>query len=98
MVVHISVLAFLIMSSFFFFIFLQREHYLIFLFTLELIIMVLIFIIPITGASYGTMSTPVVLVLLTMGACEARVGLSVIVFVVRFYGNDLMCSFSMGGA
>lgn len=75
--------------SFFFF---QREHFLIALLLLELISIVLVLRIPMFKISFGLTSTPLILVLLTMRACEASVGLGVIVCLVRSHGNDLLQS------
>lgn len=88
-----SSLIFLVMAitiiAFFFF---QREHFLIALLLLELITIILVLGVPIFKLSFGLTSTPVILILLTLGACEARVGLAVIVCLVRFHGNDLLNS------
>jgi NADH:ubiquinone oxidoreductase subunit K len=80
--------------SFFFF---QREHFLIALLLLELISIVLVLGIPLFKASFGLTSTPLVLVLLTISACEASLGLGVMVYLVRSHGNDLLHSISLSG-
>jgi NADH:ubiquinone oxidoreductase subunit K len=83
--------------TFFLFLFFQRDHYLVILLILELIIMVFILGFPMVGAFMGRTSTPLILCLLVMGVCEARVGLSVMVYLVRFHGRDLLKSLVVGG-
>ena len=79
----------------FFSFFLQRDHFLIALLLLELISIALVLGIPVTSYSLGVVSTPFFLVLLTMRACEARVGLAVIVYLVRSFGGDILQSISV---
>lgn len=79
----------LVLLSFFFF---QREHFLIALFLLELISIVLVLGVPLFIASFGLTSTPLVLIFLTVSACEASLGLSIMVYLVCSHGNDLLQS------
>ena len=79
----------------FFSFFLQRDHFLIALLLLELISIALVLGIPVTSYSLGVVSTPFFLVLLTIRACEARVGLAVIVYLVRSFGDDILQSISV---
>lgn len=58
--------------------------------------MVLILGLPMVGLLLRGASRPLVMVLLVMGACEARVGLSIMVYLVRSHGNDLMSSTAVG--
>lgn len=80
------IIALVIICVFFF----QREHYLIVLLVLEVISIVLVIGIPMVMFSFGMVSSPLFLILLTIRACEARVGLRVIVYLVRSYGVDLL--------
>ena len=86
-----------VVITFFIFLFFQRDHYLVILLILELVIMVLILGFPMVGAFMGGTSTPLILCLLVIGVCEARVGLSVMVYLVRFHGRDLLKSLVVGG-
>jgi len=97
MVVSFSIILLAIVIVFFVFLFFQRTHYLIVLLILELVIIVLILGLPMVGSSLGITSTPLILTLIVMGACEASVGLSVLVYLVRFHGRDLIKSLSLGG-
>jgi NADH-ubiquinone oxidoreductase chain 4L len=76
----------------FFSFFLQREHFLIALLLLELISIALVLGIPLISFRLGVVSTPFFLILLTMRACEARIGLAVIVYLVRSFGGDILQS------
>ena len=93
----VSFILVLIMAvrAIFFSFFLQRDHFLIALLLLELISIALVLGIPVTSYGLGVVSTPFFLVLLTMRACEARVGLAVIVYLVRSFGDDILQSISV---
>lgn len=86
-----------VVMVFFLFLFFQRDHYLVVLMILELVIITLMLGLPMGGSSMGLTSSPLILVLIVIGACEARVGLSVMVYLVRFHGRDLIKSLSVGG-
>lgn len=76
-----------------FFIFLrQREHFLAALLLLELIAIFLVLLIPLLGLNMGQRSLLIILVILIIRACEARLGLAVLVYIVRLYGNDIIRS------
>lgn len=70
---------------------LQRRHILIALLALEGIILTLIIIIILIypGEIYSA------LIVLTFGACEARLGLACLVAITRTYGTDLFSSLSV---
>jgi len=73
---------------------LQRQHFLISLFSLEGIILTLVAIIPLSLTISRIPITTVRIILLTFGACEASLGLSLIVIMSRFYGSDIFKSLS----
>ena len=62
------------------------------LFSLEGIILTLVAIIPLSLATANIPISTISIVLLTFGACEARLGLSLIVIMSRYYGNDIFKS------
>ena len=71
----------------------QRVHLLIVLLSLEIIILGLFFFLcyffgSVSGSSY------ISLVLLTFAACEASVGLSLLVALIRSHGKDFLSLFS----
>jgi len=86
----------MIVGIIFFSFFLQREHFLIALLLLELVSIVLVLGVPLTNLGLGVVSTPFFLVLLTIRACEASVGLAVIVYLVRSFGGDMLQSIRVG--
>lgn len=67
----------------------QRNHLLIALLVLEAIILTLTLII----ASFTILLSPseliIAIVILTFGACEARLGLACLVAMSRIHGNDI---------
>ena len=91
-IVSSALVLILVVGIIFFSFFLQREHFLIALLLLELISIALVLGIPITSFGLGVVSTPFFLILLTIRACEARVGLAVIVYLVRSFGGDILQS------
>lgn len=86
----------LVVGIIFFSFFLQREHFLIALLLLELISIALVLGIPITRFSLGVVSTPFFLILLTISACEASIGLAVMVYLVRSFGGDMLQAIRVG--
>lgn len=74
----------------------QRTHFLIRLLCLEGIILSLVLLVPISlrFASIN-ISAIYVLVILTIGACEARLGLSLIVIISGNTGSDILISTSI---
>lgn len=70
----------------------QRTHLLISLFCLEGIILSLVLYIP-SIIYYSNIILPTIsIIILTFGACEARLGLSLIVLISRSYGSDIIQS------
>lgn len=73
----------------------QRVHLLIALLCLEGIILTLVLLIPSFLCLTNILNIPIfALIILTIGACEARIGLSIIVNISRSYGTDLFNSTS----
>jgi NADH-ubiquinone oxidoreductase chain 4L len=68
----------------------RQSHLLIALITLEGLILRLVLYVPviltISGLSVGIAS----ILLLTLGACEASLGLALLVIITRFHGSDLI--------
>lgn len=74
---------------------LQRSHLLIALLSLEGIILTLVLLIPSVLYLTNIVNISVfALIILTLGACEASVGLSILVNMSRSYGTDLFISVS----
>nr|YP_010119559.1 NADH dehydrogenase subunit 4L [Ficus variegata Roding, 1798]QRB78542.1 NADH dehydrogenase subunit 4L [Ficus variegata Roding, 1798] len=73
---------------------LQYKHLLSVLLSLEAITMNL-FIMLFTYSSSVIFSGQNSLILITLGACEASLGLSILVSLIRAQGNDYVTSFSM---
>lgn len=92
MVVSVRVLALSCMRVVFFFFLRQREHFLAALLLLELVAIFLVLAVPIVGVYMGQRSLMMVLVILTIRACEASLGLAVLVYMLRLYGNDIIRS------
>nr|YP_133774.1 NADH dehydrogenase subunit 4L [Urechis caupo]AAT12183.1 NADH dehydrogenase subunit 4L [Urechis caupo] len=71
---------------------LQRKHLLMSLLTLEAFILSMAILIPMSIMFQNQVNGMFAIVLLTMGACEASLGLSLLVLMTRSYGNDLLKS------
>jgi len=71
----------------------QYKHFLSILLSLEGIT-IRIFIILFCVSNRISFRGEICLILLTLGACEARLGLSVLVSIVRVKGNDYVFRFS----
>nr|YP_009318356.1 NADH dehydrogenase subunit 4L [Stomatella planulata]AOZ71837.1 NADH dehydrogenase subunit 4L [Stomatella planulata] len=72
---------------------LQKTHLLSALLSLEAMTLNL-FILLLSVCSGVGMEGEMCLVLITMGACEASLGLAVLVSLIRAHGNDYVSSFS----
>nr|YP_010400276.1 NADH dehydrogenase subunit 4L [Tenguella musiva]UQS75975.1 NADH dehydrogenase subunit 4L [Tenguella musiva] len=72
---------------------LQYKHLLSILLSLEAITMNL-FILMFCMSNNLTMSGQTSLILITLGACEASLGLAILVALIRSEGNDYVSSFS----
>nr|QJD26717.1 NADH dehydrogenase subunit 4L [Cymbiola nobilis] len=73
---------------------LQYKHLLSILLSLEAVTMNL-FIMIFTFSNNISLSGQTALILITLGACEASLGLSILVSIIRAEGNDYVSSFSM---
>ena len=73
----------------------QRQHFLISLFSLEGMILTLVAIIPLSLTILYIQLTTISIIILTFGACEASLGLSLIVIISRHYGSDMLKSISV---
>jgi len=73
----------------------QNEHLLISLLCLEGIILTLVLFIPISMFSSQIIIPSIRIIILTFGACEASLGLSLIVFMSRSYGSDIIKSITI---
>ena len=70
----------------------QRSHFLLVLLSLEVAIFFTLVIIIIMGIKVGDRGEMLVFVFLAMRACEARLGLALLVAMVRRFGNDMVKS------
>ena len=68
---------------------LHNKHILISLLCLEGIILALVILIPLSIAARISETIFARIVLLSLGACEASLGLALIVIISRTYGSDL---------
>jgi len=72
---------------------LQHKHLLSTLLSLEAITLNLFILLLRASASFNY-ETHVCLILLTLGACEASLGLAILVSLIRTHGNDYVSSFT----
>nr|APH08697.1 NADH dehydrogenase subunit 4L [Profundiconus teramachii] len=72
----------------------QYKHLLSILLSLEAVTMNL-FVFMFCLSTGTTLSGETSLILITLGACEASLGLSILVAVIRTEGNDYVSSFAM---
>ena len=68
----------------------QRDHLLISLLCLEGIILTLVLYVPLILYIRTIIVPTLRIIILTFGACEARLGLSLIVYISRSYGSDII--------
>jgi NADH-ubiquinone oxidoreductase chain 4L len=73
----------------------NKNHLLISLLALERIILRLAILIPINIILSNVQSMFIRVILLSIGACEARLGLALIVIISRTYGSDIIKSLSI---
>lgn len=66
----------------------NKNHLLISLLSLEAFILRLVILIPVTISIASSESIYIRIILLSIGACEARLGLALIVLISRTYGSD----------
>src|ERR1051325_6868664 len=72
----------------------QRSHLLISLLCLEGIILCLVLYLPILIFSSNMPLPTIRIIILTFGACEASLGLRIMVLISRSYGSDMIKSLS----
>jgi len=84
---YIFIVFLLIILSALLAVFLQRNHFLITLLYFELIILSLTILVII---SWSPSIIFFLIIILTLGACEARLGLALLVAITRNYGSDLL--------
>nr|AOR07198.1 NADH dehydrogenase subunit 4L [Mesenchytraeus cf. pedatus SL-2017] len=72
----------------------QRSHFLMSLLCLEGIMLSTVLFIPIMMYSMSLILPTISIIMLTFGACEASLGLSLLVKMSRSYGSDMMSSLS----
>jgi NADH-ubiquinone oxidoreductase chain 4L len=73
----------------------NKNHLLISLLALESLILRLVILIPTNILISNIQSLFFSIVLLSIGACEARLGLALIVIISRTYGSDIIKSLSL---
>ena len=73
----------------------NKNHLLLSLLALERLILRLVILIPINIIISNIQSLFIRIVLLSIGACEARIGLALIVIISRTYGSDMIKSLSI---
>lgn len=73
----------------------QRQHVLICLLSLEAVLLSLAFGITIEVSSFTNIELFYCVVILTFGACEARVALAILVIVSRTFGTDIINSINL---
>nr|WAO28743.1 NADH dehydrogenase subunit 4L [Megascolecidae sp. BS2]WAO28756.1 NADH dehydrogenase subunit 4L [Megascolecidae sp. BS7] len=70
----------------------NQTHFLMTLLSLEGITLSLVLFVPLILANSGAMNTSMTVILLTFGACEASLGLGLMVSMSRACGNDMLKS------
>lgn len=73
----------------------NKNHLLISLLALERLILSLVILIPVNILISNIQSLFISIVLLSIGACEARLGLALMVIISRTYGSDIIKSLSI---
>nr|YP_009244906.1 NADH dehydrogenase subunit 4L [Duplodicodrilus schmardae]AMO27030.1 NADH dehydrogenase subunit 4L [Duplodicodrilus schmardae]BDQ43689.1 NADH dehydrogenase subunit 4L [Duplodicodrilus schmardae]BDQ43845.1 NADH dehydrogenase subunit 4L [Duplodicodrilus schmardae] len=70
----------------------NQTHFLMTLLSLESITLSLVLFVPLMLMNSAAPNTAMAVILLTFGACEASLGLSLMVAMSRSYGNDMLKS------
>lgn len=70
----------------------QRTHFLTALLAVEAALLLLATSIPINQILSNIPNSTLIILILTLAACEASLGLRLLVLIVRSYGNDLIRS------
>lgn len=74
---------------------LNQYHFLIALLSLECITLSLVLFVPISIILIESINLSLRIIILTLGACEARLGLRLIVKISRLYGTDILKSLTI---
>nr|BDQ44469.1 NADH dehydrogenase subunit 4L [Amynthas phaselus] len=70
----------------------NQSHFLMTLLSLEGITLSLVLFVPLMLMNCNAPNAPMSVILLTFGACEASLGLGLMVSMSRSYGNDMLKS------
>lgn len=73
----------------------NRNHLIISLLNLELIILRLVLILIPSFSTFSLNNSSLILLILTVGACAAALGLACLVKITQSYGNDNLISLSL---
>nr|QGZ10018.1 NADH dehydrogenase subunit 4L [Eisenia nordenskioldi nordenskioldi] len=73
----------------------NQSHFLMTLLSLEGITLSLVLFVPITLSVINAPNATISVMLLTFGACEASLGLSLMVLMSRSFGSDMLKSLTM---
>nr|YP_010869763.1 NADH dehydrogenase subunit 4L [Dendrobaena veneta]WGU49271.1 NADH dehydrogenase subunit 4L [Dendrobaena veneta] len=73
----------------------NQSHFLMTLLSLEGITLSLVLFVPISLSLINISNPMVSVILLTFGACEASIGLSLLVLMSRSYGTDMLSSLTV---
>nr|QGZ10006.1 NADH dehydrogenase subunit 4L [Eisenia nordenskioldi nordenskioldi] len=73
----------------------NQSHFLMTLLSLEGITLSLVLYVPISMSAMNASNSSVSVMLLTFGACEASLGLSLMVLMSRSFGSDMLKSLTM---
>jgi len=73
----------------------QFSHFLMSLFCLERIILCIVLFIPLIYCTSTLLFPQIRIILLTFGACEASLGLRILVVMSRSYGSDIINNLSI---
>nr|YP_010492264.1 NADH dehydrogenase subunit 4L [Aporrectodea tuberculata]UWM94575.1 NADH dehydrogenase subunit 4L [Aporrectodea tuberculata]UWM94588.1 NADH dehydrogenase subunit 4L [Aporrectodea tuberculata]UWM94601.1 NADH dehydrogenase subunit 4L [Aporrectodea tuberculata]UWM94614.1 NADH dehydrogenase subunit 4L [Aporrectodea tuberculata] len=73
----------------------NQSHFLMTLLSLEGITLSLVLFVPLSLSVANAPNTSISVMLLTFGACEASIGLSLMVLMSRSYGTDMLNSLTM---
>nr|YP_010437804.1 NADH dehydrogenase subunit 4L [Eisenia fetida]UTB53936.1 NADH dehydrogenase subunit 4L [Eisenia fetida] len=73
----------------------NQTHFLMTLLSLEGVTLSLVLFVPLTLSVTNAPNTGISVMLLTFGACEASIGLSLMVLMSRSFGTDMLNSLTM---
>nr|QGZ10071.1 NADH dehydrogenase subunit 4L [Eisenia balatonica] len=73
----------------------NQSHFLMTLLSLEGVTLSLVLFVPMSMSVMGAPNASISVMLLTFGACEASIGLSLMVLMSRSFGTDMLKSLAM---